>query len=217
MLAESLQEHRERIKYLLEMDPLFEVVAETGCGRDAISLAASLKPELALVAIELRDMKGTQTIQEMKKMNPQMLIVLIAENADVEHFFEALKSGAQGYLLKSVHPASFHEYLRSLLIEDATLPRELGYQILKQFVTENIPHGEQPILSAMETAVLRNLCRGFKIEEIADRLVLPENNVRLILNDIFFKLKLTNRTQLVTYAADKGIFMSKVSSKKRNI
>ncbi|MBB6670096.1 response regulator transcription factor [Cohnella nanjingensis] len=121
------------------------------------------------------------------------------------------RAAAQGYLLKSLHPASFHEYLRSLLIEDATLPRELGYQILKQFVTESIPHGEQPILSVMETAVLRNLCRGFKIEEIADRLVIPENKVKLILNDILFKLKLTNRTQLVTYATDNGIFMSKVS------
>ncbi|NQX66329.1 response regulator transcription factor [Paenibacillus alba] len=146
LLAEPSQEHRERIKYLLELDPLFEVVAETDCGRDAISLADSLKPEVALVAVELHDMKGTQTIQEMKKMNPQMLVVLQAESADVECFFEALKSGAQGYLLKSLHPASFHEYLRSLVIEDATLPRELGYQILKQFVTENSPHGVQPKL-----------------------------------------------------------------------
>ncbi|WP_282936333.1 response regulator transcription factor [Paenibacillus sp. RC67] len=159
---------------LLELDQLFEVVAETDCGRDAISLADSLKPEVALVAVDLHDMKGTQTIQKMKKMNPQMLVVLQAESADVEYFFEALKSGAQGYLLKSLHPASFHEYLRSLVIEDATLPRELGYQILKQFVTENIPYGVQPLLSVMETAVLRNLCRGFNIEEIADRLVIPE-------------------------------------------
>lgn len=60
----------------------------------------------------------------------------------------------------------------------------------------------------METAVLRNLCRGFKIEEIADRLVIPENAVKLILNDILFKLRLKNRTELVTYASDKGIFMS---------
>ncbi|MDI4646383.1 response regulator transcription factor [Cohnella hashimotonis] len=214
LLAEPSQEHRERIKYLLELDPLFEVVGETDCGRDAISLAGSLKPEVALVAVEFHDMKGTQTIQEMKKLNPQMVVVLQAESADVEYFFEALKSGAQGYLLKSLHPASFHEYLRSLLIEDATLPRELGYQILKQFVTENMPHGAEPLLSVMETAVLRNLCRGFNIEEIADRLVIPENTVKFILNDILFKLKLKNRTELVTYASDKGIFMSKVSSKK---
>ncbi|MGG4498448.1 response regulator [Brevibacillus reuszeri] len=215
LLAEPSQEHRERIKYLLELDPLFEVVAEADCRRDAMSLAASMKPELALVAIELHDMKGTQTILEMKKMNPQMIIVLQAEKADVEYFFEALKSGAQGYLLKSLHPASFHEYLRSLLIEDATLPRELGYQILKQFVTEDIPYEVQPILSVLEMAVLRNLCRGFDIEKIADRLVIQENTVKLILNDILFKFKLKNRTELVTYAAEKGIFMSKVSSKKK--
>lgn len=147
LLVEPSKEHRERIKYLLELDPLFEVVAETGCGRDAISLAGSLKPEVALVAVELHDMKGIKTIQEMKKVNPQMLVVLQAESADVGHFFEALKRGAQGYLLKSLHPASFHEYLRSLVIEDVTLPRELGYQILKQFVTENIPHGIRPLLS----------------------------------------------------------------------
>jgi len=215
LLAEPSLEHRERIKYLLELDPLFEVVAETDCGREAIALAGSLKPEVALIAVEFHDMKGTQTIQEMKQFNPRMVVVLQAESADVEYFFEALKSGAQGYLLKSLHPASFHEYMRSLLIEDATLPRELGYQILKQFVTENIQHGAEPLLSVMETAVLRNLCRGFNIEEIADRLVIPENTVKFILNDILFKLKLKNRTELVTYASDKGIFMSKASSKKR--
>jgi len=153
LLAEPSQEHRERIKYLLELDPLFEVVAETDCGRNAISIAGSLKPEIALVSLELHDMKGTQTIQEMKKMNPQMVVVLQAESADVEYFFEALKSGAQGYLLKSLHPASLHEYLRSLVIKDATLPRELGYQILKQFVTENIPHGVQPLLRNKNSSI----------------------------------------------------------------
>ncbi|WP_282942436.1 hypothetical protein [Paenibacillus sp. RC67] len=132
LLAEPSQEHRERIKNLLELDPLFEVVAETDCGRDAISLADSLKPEVALVAVE------------------------------------------------------------------------------------NIPHDVEPLLSVMETAVIRNLCRGFNIEEIADRLVIPGYTEKLILNDILFKLKLKSRTELVTYASDKGISMSKVSSKKRN-
>lgn len=162
LLADQSQAYRERIKHLLQLDPIFEVAAETDSGKEAISLVDSIKPDLTLVAMELRDMKGTRAVQEMKRTNPGLLIVMQAEIADVEAFFEALKTGAQGYLVKTLHPASLHEYLRSLLVEGAPLSRELGSQILKQIVSENIPPQVQPTLSAVETAVLRYLCRGLK-------------------------------------------------------
>ncbi|WP_217594306.1 response regulator transcription factor [Cohnella sp. GbtcB17] len=214
LLADRSQASRDRIKYLLELDPLFEVAAETDSGGEAVSLAGTIKPALALVAMELQDMKGSLAVREIKKTNPDILVVMLAGAADVETYFEALKSGAQGCVLKTLHPASFHEYLRSLLIEDAPLPRELGCQILKPFVLESVPRPVQPSLSAMETAVLRYLCRGFKNDEIAHRMAVPENTIKLVLKDIFFKLRLKNRVQLVRYALENGIFTPKPVARK---
>lgn len=206
LIADNHLESREELRLLLQLDAEMEIVAETDNGAEAIQLSAALNPRIALIDLELRDMGGMQAARRIKSEHPGMTIVIQAESADVRLFFEALKAGAQGYLLKSLHPASRHEYLRSILIEGATLSREIGFQILEPFVAGNPSRNGKVPLTPIETAFVRYLCQGYRNQEIAAAMLLTESAVKIVLKDILFKLKLKNRLQLVRYAYETGIY-----------
>jgi DNA-binding NarL/FixJ family response regulator len=73
----------------------------------------------------------------MKTNRPSMNIVMMSEMADIALLFEAMKQGAHGYLIKTLHPASRHEYLRSVVLETASLSKELGYHLLNVYMNQN--------------------------------------------------------------------------------
>ncbi len=206
LIADNHLESREELRLLLQLDAEMEIVAETDNGAEAIQLSAALNPRIALIDLDLKDMSGLQAARRIKSERPGITIVIQAESADVRLFFEALKAGAQGYLIKSLHPASRHEYLRSILIEGASLSREIGYQILEPFVAGNPSRIGKIQLTQIEMALIRYLCQGYRNNEIADAMLLTESGVKIILKDILFKLRLKNRIQLVRYAYETGIY-----------
>ncbi|WP_230986892.1 response regulator [Cohnella fermenti] len=207
LIADRQAASRDNLRTLLQLDSTIRVVAETDRGVEAVVLTEQMKPDMALVDMELTDMNGLDAIKRIKERVPSVIVILQSESADVRCFFDAIRAGAQGYALKSLDPASLHEYLRSFLIEGASLPSELGRHILQQFVSRGpLNGGGLPVLSIMERTLLEFLCRGYKNEEIADELLLSESAVRIALKDLMFKLGLRNRLQLVRYAFEQGLY-----------
>ncbi|WP_438496945.1 response regulator [Paenibacillus sp. IHBB 3054] len=195
---------REAICDILSLDPSFEVVGVVTNGQEAIEFTAEWLPDLILMDIQMPGMNGLEATQKIKLMFPYVKIVMITVSDDLIHLLEALKRGAQGYLLKNLAPSTWIEYLHSIVHEEAPLSREVAYQILKD-VSLTAVKEPQVNLTAREQDILNGVATGWTNKEIAENYGISEYTVKNHLKNILQKLQVQNRVQLTRYALEKGL------------
>jgi DNA-binding NarL/FixJ family response regulator len=197
---------REGIRTILHSDPNFEIVAEGNSGHDAIRLTGEWMPDLILMDINMKEMDGLEATKEIKIRFPYVKIVIVTVSDDIAHLFEALKKGAQGYLLKNLNPSAWHEYLRAVVYDQAPLSKELAQRILLEFSQKETLKSIDSPLTAREQEILRWVAKGCSNREISSTLDISEHTVKNHLKNILHKLHLGNRVQLTRYAYEKGFF-----------
>ncbi|MBD2847732.1 response regulator transcription factor [Paenibacillus sp. IB182496] len=195
---------REGMRTILEMDPLFEVVAEGRDGQDAMALTEQWMPDLILMDIQMPGMDGLEATKRLKDRYPYIKIVMVTVSDDIAHLFEALKKGAQGYLLKNLNPGAWHEYLRAVALDEAPLTRELAYRILDEFAPRAKHAPSASPLTQREHEILGLVAKGLYNRDIAETLEISEHTVKNHLKNILHKLHLENRVQLARYAYEQG-------------
>lgn len=201
---------REAMCEILSMDDSFEVIGVVESGSEAIDFTAQWMPDLILIDISMPQMDGLETTRRIKQEYPYVKIVIVTVSDEISHLLEALKQGAQGYLLKNLAPSTWIEYLQAIVNEEAPLSRELAFQILKEFtVPSAMAEGES--LTAREKEILSCVSSGSTNKEIALSLGISEHTVKNHLKNILQKLQLQNRTQLTRYALEQGL-----ASRKRD-
>ncbi|TKH46439.1 response regulator transcription factor [Paenibacillus sp. FSL R10-2782] len=195
---------REAICEILSMDPSFEVIGVVDNGEQAIEFTEQWLPDLILMDISMPGMDGLEATQRIKLMFPYVKIVMITVSDDMIHLLEALKRGAQGYLLKNIAPSTWLEYLHSIVNEEAPLSRELAFQILKD-VTITAKKEPQVRLTSREQDILYGVAAGWTNKEIAEKYGISEYTVKNHLKNILQKLHVQNRVQLTRYALEMGL------------
>lgn len=190
-----------------------EVVGEANNGVNAVQKAGELQPDLILMDIHMPELSGLEATREIKAKWPEIKIVILTVSEEDEHLFEAIKSGAQGYLLKNIHSQEFGELLTGLARGEAALTKEMAAKILAEFAqqdqnkkkeeTDSESAAEQ--LTKREKEVLEQLSAGLSNKEIAAALNISENTVKYHVRNILSKLHLNSRTQAAAYAIRKGI------------
>ncbi|WP_018888279.1 response regulator [Paenibacillus massiliensis] len=205
MIADDSAHAREAVRDILSEDDSFEIIAEASSGAEALTLTEELMPDVLLMDIRMPDMNGLEATSLIKLRFPYVKIVIITVSDDVTHLFEALKRGAQGYLLKNLSPSTWLEYLQAIVREDAPLSRELAYRILQEFPTS--PKGNEAAhgLTAREREILNWVASGKTNREIGEGLFISEQTVKNHLKNILHKLQLENRVQLTRYAIEQGL------------
>jgi len=129
---------------------------------------------------------------------------MVTVSDEITHLFEALKKGAQGYLLKNLQPSAWKQYLREIAIDEAPMSKELAFRILQEFsLKEQKPPKPSP-LTGREREILELVARGDSNREIGERLAISEHTVKNHLKNILQKLHLENRVQLTRYALERG-------------
>ncbi|KTD87847.1 response regulator [Paenibacillus etheri] len=201
---------REAMCEILSMDDSFEVVGVVESGAEAIAFTAQWMPDLILIDIQMPVMDGLETTRRIKQEYPYVKIVIVTVSDEISHLLEALKQGAQGYLLKNLAPSTWIQYLQAIVNEEAPLSRELAFQILKEFTVPSVTD-EGESLTAREKEILSCVSSGSKNKEIAVSLGISEHTVKNHLKNILQKLQLQNRTQLTRYALEQGL-----ASRKRD-
>ncbi|WP_068785907.1 response regulator [Paenibacillus phocaensis] len=196
---------REAIGEILAEDETFEIVAYAENGEEAIVQTERWMPDLILMDIRMPGKDGLETTREIKLRYPYVKIVLITVSDDAAHLFEALKQGAQGYLLKNLEPGTWLEYLRAIASDEAPLSSELALRILQEFPVNKKEIGEQPPLTAREREILGWVAQGMTNREIAGVLHISDQTVKNHLKNILQKLHLENRVQLTRYALEQGL------------
>ncbi|MEC0242242.1 response regulator transcription factor [Paenibacillus dokdonensis] len=205
LIADDSAHAREAVHEILAADASFEIVGLAQSGEEAISLTESLMPDLILMDIQMQGIGGLEATRQIKLQYPYVKIVIITVSDDASHLFEALKQGAQGYLLKNLSPSTWIEYLRAIMSDEAPLSRELATQILREFplVVKTPEHHET--LTNREREILNWVASGLTNKEIAAELHISDQTVKNHLKNILQKLHLENRVQLTRYALEKGL------------
>jgi DNA-binding NarL/FixJ family response regulator len=205
MLVDDHKHAREGMRTILRMDPAFEIVAEATSGQEAIAFTDVCMPDMILMDIHMPTMDGLDATKAIKEKYPYIKIVMVTVSDDIAHLFEALKKGAQGYLLKNLHPEEWHHYLKAIALDEAPLSRGLAMRILQEFSHKQQPISEPSPLTGREKEILRLVAQGLPNREIAQQLDISEHTVKNHLKNILHKLHLENRVQLARYAFERGI------------
>ncbi|TDQ34610.1 response regulator [Aureibacillus halotolerans] len=203
LIIDDNQMAREGIRLILEADPLFEVVAEGSSGEEALILSEVWMPDLILMDIQMPGIGGLEATKQLKEAFPYVKVVMLTVSDDIAHLFDALKKGAQGYLLKNMKPDEWHDYLKAIALDEAPMTRELAFRILKEFSPIGVDAGDNP-LTARERDILGLVAKGLSNKEISGHLEISEHTVKNHLKNILQKLHLENRVQLARYAYEQS-------------
>ena len=208
LLAEHHALFREGLASLLAAEKDFEVVGEAVDGPQALEMARELMPDLILLDVSLPVMNGQETTLRIKAEMPYVKIVILTVSDCESCPFEAVKSGAQGYLPLKIGPQALHGTLRGVVRGEAPVSRVMAGRLLDEFARQArqaAPAAPAAELTGREREVLELVSRGRSNKEIAVALAIAENTVKNHLKNILEKLHLKNRVQAATFALREGL------------
>lgn len=200
---------RKGVAALLARRPEMEIVGEASDGLEAMTAARELVPDVILMDIHMPKCDGLEATRLIKRELPHVKIVILTVSDDDQNLFEAIKSGAQGYLLKDLEPAKLYDLLESISLGEAPLSGVVAAKILKEFarpITDSAPSPDMvDELTEREKDILQLVVDGKTNKEIATSLFIAENTVKIHLRNILEKLHLQNRIQAAVYAVRQGL------------
>lgn len=204
LIVDDHSHAREGIREILEEYEDFLIIGEGKNGEEAIKLTEELMPDIILMDIQMPVMNGLEATKRIKLKFPYVKIVMITVSDDITDLFDALKKGAQGYLLKNIQSEAWYEYLKAFALDEVPMSKEIAFQILKDFPQSTMTKEKTP-LSTRELEVLQLVAKGLSNREISETLFISEHTVKSHLKNILSKLHLDNRVQLTSYAFQKGL------------
>jgi DNA-binding NarL/FixJ family response regulator len=198
LIADDHPLFRDGLRSLLQSQG-HEVVGETRDGKQAVAMALALHPDLVLMDVSMPELDGLAATRELTAQHPGIKVVILTASDQDETLFEAIKAGAQGYLLKNLEAEEFFSLLdRASRGEPALTPalaRKLLLEFAKPAVTDPdaLTDREREVLDLMVEGVTSN-------RKLAKNLGVSENTVKFHVRNILDKLRLHNRAQAVGYA-----------------
>lgn len=185
-----------------------EIIGEAADGIEAQDLALRLKPDLILMDINMPRCDGLKATRAIKKELPEVNIVMLTVSDEDEQLFEAVKSGARGYLLKNLEPEELLELMIGVSRGLSPVSPEMARKILDEFARIARQAGDMgpaSDLTAREREVLQYVTRGCTDQEIADHLCVSKNTVQNHMRNILKKLHMKNRVELAVFAVREGL------------
>jgi DNA-binding NarL/FixJ family response regulator len=200
---------RAGFSVLLNAQPDIEVVGEAVNGQEAISQATALHPDVILMDVRMPVLDGLQATRQVTAL-PGAPKVLVLTTFDLDDYvYEALRSGASGFLLKDASATELAEAVRLVAAGDALLAPGVTKRLIAEFARLGAPRAPQRKqldgLTERESEVLTLVARGLSNGEIADHLVVAEQTVKTHVSRILMKLGLRDRTQAVVLAYETGL------------
>jgi DNA-binding NarL/FixJ family response regulator len=209
LLADDHALFREGLAGIISGQPDMEVVGEAGDGLEALVKARSLLPDLILMDIGMPGSDGLEATRTIKRELPATTIVILTVSEDEEKLFEAIKSGAQGYLLKNSHSTEILGLLRGAVRGEAAITPSLAGRMLEEFRrlsgAEPIEESDPASLTRREHEVLGLVATGATDKEIGQDLTLSIHTVKSHMRNILAKLHVSSRRDAARIARRKGL------------
>ena len=210
LLADDHHLFREGLANILNQQVDFEVVGEASDGLEVLIKARNLEPDLILMDVSMPGVDGLEATQQIKAELPDTTIVMLTVSDENEKLFEAIRNGAQGYLLKSIRSAEMLHLLRGAVRGEAAITAVLGGRMLEEFrrisqCAADFPADNPVALTAREQEVLSLVAEGATNKEIAKQLHLSMHTVKSHMRKILAKLHLDRRHEAASYARRHGL------------
>jgi DNA-binding NarL/FixJ family response regulator len=207
LIADDHAVVRDGTRQILEQEKDMEVIAEAADGAEAIKLAGSTRPDVAIIDIAMPGVDGIEATRQIKSLYPKIAVLILSAYDDDQFIFSLLEAGAAGYLLKSVRGRELIDAVRQVHAGESVLHPAIARKVLNRFVPSS---GKTPgqksaeVLSDREIEVLKYATRGLSNQNIADELCLSLRTVQAHLGHIFNKLQVSSRTEAVVRALKEG-------------
>lgn len=195
---------RSGIRSLLQRNPEFSVVGEAADGFEGVKRAQQLKPQVILLDLNMPGMSGVETLQLMRQDSPESAIVMLTVSEDAEDLSTALKAGANGYLLKNIDTEYLTRAIRRAAAGETVVAEAMTAKLVAQLQSGSVPPvaSELDKLTPREREILDCLARGESNKGIARILDLAESTVKIHVQSVLKKLKLSSRVQAAVFAVE---------------
>jgi two-component system response regulator NreC len=206
VVADDHQLVRKGLTLLLQSEPGFRVLAETGDGFEAVTLVQNLKPDILLLDLMLPRLHGLEVIRQLQSAGSATGIVVVSMHSDEPYVLEAMKHGALGYVLKDSAPAELLDAVRKVHGGALFLSGSLRETTMKASVRRlTHPMDKRAELTARERLVLELAAKGLSSNEIGQQLHISRRTVESHRGNLMRKLSLRSQTELVRYAVRQQI------------
>lgn len=197
---------RSGLRLLLQAEPDIEVVGEASDGREALNLVEKHLPDVVLMDISMPGMDGLEATRLIKASWPQINVLVLTMHRSDEYFFEMLKAGASGYILKGAETSDLIHALRVVGRGEVFLYPTMTQKLVKDYLNfTQWGQESRSSLSPREKEIMRLLSEGCSSKEIAEKLVISPSTVHSHRSNIMTKLGLNNRRELIQYARGRGL------------
>ena len=207
LLADDHEVVRSGLRMVLDAAPDLEVVAEAGDGAEAVKTALAEGVDLAVLDVSMPRMTGLQAAAELSRREPKMRVLMLSMHDDERYFFEALKAGASGYVLKTAANRDLIEACRAAMRGEPFLYPAAVTALIRDYL-ERAQSGEttpKDSLTPREVEVVKLIAEGHTSEEIAGQLFISKKTVDRHRANVLEKLGMRNRVELTRYAIRRGL------------
>lgn len=207
LLADDHEVVRGGLRMVLDSVPDLEVVAEAGDGAEAVEKALAEDVDLAVLDVSMPRMTGLQAAHELTRQRPEMRVLMLSMHDDERYFFEALKAGASGYVLKTAANQDLIEGCRAAMRGEPFLYPAAVTALVRDYLERARDGDETPEdpLTSRELEIVKLIAEGHTSEEIAAALQISRKTVDRHRANILGKLGMRNRVDLTRYAIRRGL------------
>ena len=210
LLADDHAVVRRGLRLVLESEPDLRVVAEAGDGADAVRLGLQPDVDLAVLDVSMPRMTGLQAAAELKQRRPELRTLMLSMYDSEQYFFEALKAGASGYVLKSAADRDLVEAVRAAVRGEPFLYPAAVSALIRDYLDRASQGEETPSdpLTPRELEIVKLVAEGHTTDEIASTLVISKRTVEHHRSHILEKLGMRDRVELARYAIRRGLIQA---------
>ena len=208
VLAEDHQIVREALRLLLETQPNFKVVAETGDGLEALRLTEKLKPDILIADVMMPSLSGLEAARRTRSVSPATRVIVLSMHDAESYVVEALNAGVAGYVLKKSSSSELIFAIRQALEGNVYLSPALNERAIEAYMRRaKESHVEDPLdtLTDREREVFLLAAQGLNNPQVAEKLSLSPRTVEMHRGNLMKKLNLKSQTELVKYAVRRGM------------
>ena len=205
LLVEDQAVVREGVAAILSYQKDIEVVGQAKDGIEAIELLKQTKPDVILLDLVMPRQDGLQTIPIIKELMPEAHVLILTSFADNDRVYQAIKLGAEGYMLKDATHEQLLQGIHDVAAGEASIYPSIAIRVIREINNPPELMFTTDPLTPRELDTLRYIANGLSNQEIAQKLYVQESTVAKYVSSILNKLQLANRTQAALYAMKKGI------------
>jgi DNA-binding NarL/FixJ family response regulator len=207
LLADDHNVVRRGLRLVLDSEPDLEVVAEASDGAEAVERALESEVDLAILDVAMPRLTGLQAALELSKRKPDLRTLILSMHDNERYFFEALRAGASGYVLKTVADRDLVEACRATMRGEPFLYPAAIKALIRNHLERAGEDTDTPddLLTRRELEIVKLVAEGYSTRDIADVLVISEKTVERHRANILEKLGMRDRVDLTRYAIRRGL------------